>query len=222
MRNTCFAVASLLGLLLLNGCGTVGSSYSGNDFAMPDEQNEPNMQRKRIWSATLTVDVEDLNDAAVQTANLVKKQGGFIETKSDYKDESVGMTLRVPSAVFQKTVAELGRIGSVSHQNIKAVDVTEQYVDMKERLKNMRLLRDKLQALLDKSTNVKDTLAIETELNRVQSDLDAMEAKMLQLTGRIQFSVIHLTFKREKILGPLGYLFKGLYWGFEKLFVIQR
>ena len=48
-----------------------------------------------------------------------------------------------------------------------------------------------------------------------------MEAKMLQLAGYIQCSVIRLTFEREQILGPLGYLFKGIFWGLGKLFVFR-
>jgi len=41
------------------------------------------------------------------------------------------------------------------------------------------------------------------------------------LKGKVDFATIELTLNREKILGPLGYLFKGLFWGVEKLFVIR-
>jgi len=219
MKNVLGFVLPVLGVLLLNGCASVGSYNAVADYSLsPDEKSMP---RKMVWRATLKVEVKDLNRAVEQAANLVKAQGGFVEAKSDYKDESVDMTLRVPADAFGKAVGELGRLGSVQSQRVHGEDVTEHYVDLKERLKNKQLLRNRLQALLDKATTVSDILAIESELNRVQSDLDAMEAKMQQLSGRINFSVINLTFAREQILGPLGYLFKGIYWGLEKLFVIQ-
>ena len=219
MRNVFLAVLLPLGFLFWNGCSTIASSEYSADYAeMPS--SEAGLPRKIVRTATLAVNVGNLSNAVAQAESLVKNRNGFIETQTS-TEESANMTMRIPADVFETTVSDLGRIGSIRRQNINSKDVTEYYIDQKERLKNMQLLRDKLQALLEKSTNVQDTLAIETELNRVQSDLDAMEAKMLQLAGHIQFSVIHLTFAREKILGPLGYLFKGIFWGIEKLFVIR-
>ena len=230
MRNVCVAMSMLLGLLFWNGCasmksGDYGVSLSNEVEALSDISTEASLQRKIVWTARLTVEVGALSNATAQATSLVKKRNGFIESKSDYQGRSE-MTLRIPADVFETTVADLGRIGSVSHQDIKGEDVTERYVDMKARLNSKQLLRDRLQALLDKATDVKDILAIEIELNRVQSDLDSMEARILQLAGHIQYSVVHLTLTQEevekvRILGPLGYLFKGLYWGIEKLFVIQ-
>ncbi len=66
-----------------------------------------------------------------------------------------------------------------------------------------------------------DILAIETELNRVQADIDSMQGRMKSLKGKVDLATIELTLNRAKILGPLGYLFKGLCWGVEKLFVIR-
>ena len=36
------------------------------------------------------------------------------------------------------------------------------------------------------------------------------------------FAAITLDFTRKPILGPLGYVFKGLWWGIEKLFVLRN
>lgn len=226
MKNVCLAVLLPLGILFLNGCANtmVSSEYAAEVglASYADASGNPEMPRKLAWSGTLRIDVGNLSEAVGQATSLVKKNGGFIASKSDYKDSSF-MKLSIPSGVFEQTVEALGRIGTVSYQKIQADDVTERYVDMAARLKTKQLLRDRLQALLDTSTTVKDTLAIEVELNRVQSDLDAMDAQMLQLTGRIQFATLDLTIelKRKEILGPLGYLLKGVFWSLEKLFVIQ-
>ena len=82
-----------------------------------------------------------------------------------------------------------------------------------------------LERLLDQATDVKDILAIETELNRVQGDVDSMEARIKALKGRVDYAVLDLHLSQKppaKILGPLGYLLKGLFWTVEKLFVIRE
>lgn len=84
------------------------------------------------------------------------------------------------------------------------------------------MLRDRLTQLLEKAADVKDVLAIETELNRVQADIDSMEGRIKSLKGQVEYATVTLSLERKPILGPLGYLFKGLWWGVEKLFVIRE
>ena len=104
---------------------------------------------------------------------------------------------------------------------MRIADVTEQYIDVEARLKNKIVLRDRLKQLLEKATTVKDILAIETELHRVQGDIDSMEGRIKSLKGQVDYTTVTISLKRKAILGPLGYLFKGLWWGVEKLFVIR-
>lgn len=56
---------------------------------------------------------------------------------------------------------------------------------------------------------------------RVQGDIDSMEGLIKALKGRVDYATVTLSLNRKAILGPLGYLFKGLWWGVEKLFVIR-
>lgn len=48
-----------------------------------------------------------------------------------------------------------------------------------------------------------------------------MEGLIKALKGRVDYATVTLSLNRKAILGPLGYLFKGLWWGVEKLFVIR-
>jgi len=86
----------------------------------------------------------------------------------------------------------------------------------------MVALRDRLRALLDKAQDVKDILAIEKELGRVQGDIDSMQARLKSLKGKVDLSSITVSIKRKRILGPLGYVLRGAWWTVEKLFVIQE
>ena len=94
-------------------------------------------------------------------------------------------------------------------------------MDVEARLKNKIVLRDRLQKLLEKAVEVKDVLAIETELNRVQGEIESMQARITKLKGQVDYSTIDLELNRKKMLGPAGYVFKGFFWTIGKLFVLR-
>ena len=79
-----------------------------------------------------------------------------------------------------------------------------------------------------KARDVKDILLIEAELNRIQSEIDSMEARMRVLKDQIQMSTIRVALHQQvppkpaTIYGPLGYLYKGAEWFVIKLFVIRE
>ena len=174
-----------------------------------------------IWKAWLELEVWNISNAVVQATALAQQQGGFVEQKSGSEEASASLRLRVPAAKLKAAVGALEELGTVTHRNISSEDVTEQYVDVEARLKNKLALRDRLKQLLDKATGVKDVLAIETELNRVQADIDSMTARLKVLKGQVDLATIEVSFTRKAILGPLGYVCKGLWWCVEKLFVIR-
>ena len=132
------------------------------------------------------------------------------------------MTLRVPTDALDSAVSSIESLGSVTHRSVSSEDVTEQYIDVEARLKNMIALRDRLRKLLEKATDVKAMLAVEKELSRVQADVDSLEGRFRALKKGVDLATIHLTIRRTRILGPLGYFFKAVWWGVEKLFVIRK
>ena len=210
-------------ILFVCGCSSTNSNapYALSELGAKESTEKVEQSRMLVWTADIEIEVSEITNSIATVIAFTAKQGGFVERTINRKDGSASMTLRIPAALLKPTITRLETIGTVTHQNVSAEDVTEKYVDIDARLKNKIALRDRLKQLLDKSTVVKDILSIETELNRVQSDIDSMTAQIKSLKGRADFATIDLTLTRSKILGPLGYLFKGLFWSIEKLFVIQ-
>jgi hypothetical protein len=109
----------------------------------------------------------------------------------------------------------------VESRSTFASDVTEQHADLSTRLANNLALRDRLKLLLDRAQDVEDVLAIERELTRVQSEVETMQASHERLDSQIALSELSVGLERRQILGPLGYVAYGLWWGISKLFVIR-
>lgn len=231
MRAFGLLVCLAVSLVAAGGCQSKPHpvSYEGlraPAFAVPASPAATRAQsipeaRMLIWRASLSLTVANLSNAAARASALVRDAGGYVEREWNSDDTSISLTLRVPMAAFSNTVSGLEGLGTVQSRNVSSDDVTEEYVDTDARLKNMIALRDRLRELLAKATEVKDLLAIETELGRIQGEIESMEARLRTLKGQVDLSEISLSLTRKPVLGPLGYVFKGLYWVVEKLFVIR-
>jgi hypothetical protein len=234
--NTLFsrwgAIALAICLSLLTGCASKGGDMGGAG-AEPVSAGYSATQGKTsgrllVWTADFSVEVVDLAKSAEQLSARMIALGGYVEEKSDYGSQSQSFVYRVPKDAFNEALRDVERSGTVQRRHVKGEDVTEQYVDVETRLKNNLALRDRFRDLLAKAKDVKDILLIEAELNRIQSEIDSMEARMRILKDQIQMSTIRVSLEQQvppkpaTIYGPLGYLYKGAEWFVVKLFVIRE
>lgn len=228
MRMTSvYPLMLLLVILLTAGCVNTAGLHASGAKTKAGVSGEVNSAtdfesgRMLIWRANLDLEVADVNSATQQAITIAEQNGGYLEWKSERAEKSSSVRLRIPVKNFKSTVGLFEALGTVTSRSITGEDVTEKYIDTEARLKNKIVLRDRLTQLLARATDIKDILAIEAELNRVQSDIDAMEGIIKSLKGQIDYATVDLDLERKQILGPLGYLFKGLWWGVSKLFVVR-
>ncbi len=222
MKRIILSALSLVLIVTLSGCATAYRSAPGDALAAMPQAESADQSRMLIWRAWLSLEVASVSNAVSGIIDVAKQSGGYVENRSDSGDERANVTLRVPVDSLKPAMTSLESIGKVTRRSVSSEDVTEQYVDIDARMKTMVALRDRLRALLDKAQDVKDILAIEKELGRVQADIDSMQARLKALKGKVDLASIDVSIKRQCILGPLGYLLKGVWWTVEKLFVIQE
>ena len=229
MRGFPVAVLVLASILLNGGCAaTVNRSARSvalkemSGVTKQQDSAEFKADRMLIWKANLQLEVGDVTEALGKATAIAEQNGGYVEWKSESAEQSAGIRLRIPVKNFKSAIGALEALGTVNSRSVNGEDVTEKYIDVEARLKNKIALRDRLKQLLNKATEVKDILAIETELNRVQADIDSMEGIIKSLKGQVDFATVELSLERKQILGPLGYVFKGLWWGVKKLFVLRN
>jgi hypothetical protein len=226
-KNRIGAGILLLILLLSIGCTkSVNMSPGGSSQALSvvsDQKNSTQFRPDRMlaWKANLELEVNDVVGSMSKAIVIAEQNGGYLESKSENSEQYAYVRVRIPNKNLKNAVDSFEELGTATSKRISSEDVTEKYIDIEARLKNKIALRDRLRQLLDKATEVKDILAIEAELNKVQSDIDAMEGKIKLLKGQVDFATVDLNMKKNQILGPLGFVFKGLWWGVKKLFVLS-
>ena len=85
----------------------------------------------------------------------------------------------------------------------------------------MRATRDRLRQLLERAASVGDIAAVETQLSRVQQDLESLEGRLKSLRTDVALSELSLNIEQRHVLGPLGLVAAGLAWVVEKLFILR-
>jgi hypothetical protein len=201
-------------------------SLAVSDAAVPPRSADP--QQKIIRSASLSVEVEDLDAATDSARSAAARLGGRIESATRTKDERVHMRIRVPSHALDSALADAANLGRVLNRSISESDVTTRYIDTAARLKTRLALRDRLQKLLETAKSVEDILNIERELARVQGEIDSMQGQLDYMDRQVAESTLDLTLQIPEVTppetkpGPLGYVFVGIWKAVKWLFVWEK
>jgi hypothetical protein len=162
---------------------------ASNDVAaakvVPDS---PHSAAMLVYTANLGMAVYQVEPALDGVEKAARDVGGYLSSRQD-----AAVTVRVPRDRFDDAVARIEKLGDVTHRDIKAEDVTDEFVDLQARLKNAYSIRDRLSDLLARAA-VKEALDIEKELGRVTEEIERMEGRMKLLKDQIAFSTITVTF----------------------------
>ncbi|MCE2465505.1 MAG: DUF4349 domain-containing protein [Dehalococcoidia bacterium] len=153
-------------------------------------------QRDVISTASMSIEVDLVPEAAASVRMIADANGGFIENLSTSgvgSRQSASITLRVPQDRFDTVVEQLSRLGDVPGQNISSEDVTEEFIDLKARLNASTREEQSLLDLLARADSVADVLGIERELSRVRSQIERLQGQINFLQSRIDLSTIYIS-----------------------------
>jgi hypothetical protein len=107
------------------------------------------------------------------------------------------ITISVPSTELDRVIAELGSVGKVIRSTSSSENVGGQIVDTASRLDTMRVSVERVRAFLEEAKDLNQILAMEAELTRRQSDVEALEAQLASLKGSVARSPIQISLTTE-------------------------
>jgi len=178
-------------------------------------------ERKITMSADIDVEVDNINKSEKELTTLVKSVSGYIENARLSENGHYYANIKVPSDKLVLTLDGIAKLGDKISQSINKQDITEQFTNNEERLKNLKLFRDKMKVLLNRTSNIEEILRIEREINRVQTEIDMIERNLKSMHSSVEMSSVSVNLEEKTIYGPLGYIANGIWWVTKKLFVIR-
>ncbi len=161
------------------------------------------IERKIIYTADISLVIEDLDKAQQALEKLIQENKAFIAQSeiqgTTGSPRSGRWKIRLPVENFASFRNAVARLGEVIRNSTDSKDVTDEYYDVKQRIKNKKVEEERLLEHLKKSTgNLKDILDVERELSRVREEIERFEGRMNVLENLISLTTItvHLQERR--------------------------
>lgn len=220
MRPTFYQYLWILTITwLISGCASNSKPMEYRTAPSPGEMSS--FERLLAKRASITLEINNLHESLTAIDTLAQSHDGLITSKQEHNENRAFIGLSIPQAQLDNTLLALNTLGKVTSSSISSEDVTDAVIDTDAKLKNLMELRTKYRKLLDKSASVADLLAVEKELSRVQTEIDALQAQHKVLSNSVAMATVDIHLERKRLLGPLGYVGKGLLWITTKLFILD-
>ena len=158
----------------------------------------PDLSSKVIKSASLSVKIKKgtFQRSFSRAVFVAESLGGYVSssvsTATDDSANSGVITVRIPAKSFEKAITEFRKLGKLQNINVSGTDVTEEYVDIESRLKSLRAQEAILLRLMEKATSIADTIAVETRLSEVQTQIEQLTGRKNFLDNRVAFAAIEI------------------------------
>jgi len=168
----------------------------------------PSLDRLVIRNVSLTLVVPNVQDAYRQVERIAVDQGGSIagsQIRQDGDRFTASLTVRVPAdaTTYQATLDRLRAIADrVVEEQGQTQDVSEEYVDLESRLRNLRATEDSLLVLYGRAGRLEDVFAIQREITTVRGQIEQIEGRKQALERKAAMATIALQLREPATLAP--------------------
>lgn len=192
------------------GDASQSDTYSKTISQSYMKSNELNSNdRKVVKSGNANIEVENFDSSISKIKELASTFEGYVTnsnmwtTSSDTKSGNI--TAKIPEKKFDEFGDSLSQIGKITSKETSAYDVTEEYIDLQARLKNLKNQEKRYTELLDMAKDVQDVLAIEAQLGRIRGEIESYEGRIKYLESTTTFGTFYINlYEPEKIAHEWG------------------
>jgi Domain of unknown function (DUF4349) len=173
----------------------------------------PADERKLVRNANVELEVRGFEQALESITAMAGDAGGYVATSSSQKQENGKLRGEIVVKVLPENLDDfLGKLrglGDLKNQTLTTQDVTKQYFDTDARLRNARVLEERLVSMLEKNAGrVSDLLEVEKELGRVREQIEQMEGEIKFMETQVQFATVTIRLAEKEMNAPAAFLIK--------------
>lgn len=173
----------------------------------------PDANRKLVRNAQVELEVLKFEEAVQKITTSAAEMRGYVATSSSSKQANGKLRGVVVVKVLPETLdaflANLRGLGELKNQTLGTEDVTKQYFDTDSRLKNARIMEQRLLEILKTSSNkVADLLEVEKELGRVRASIEQMQGELKYMDALVAFATVTITLTEKDMDVPAAFLLK--------------
>lgn len=173
----------------------------------------PTANRKLIRNATAELEVVSFDESIQKITAFASEEKGYVATTSSEKQANGKLrgeiVVKILPDNLDRFLGKLRGIGELKNQALTTEDVTKAYFDTESRLKNARLMEQRLiEILKTKSKDVADLLEVEKELGRVREQIETMQGELKFMDSQVAFATVTITLAEKNMNLPAAFLLK--------------
>src|SRR4030042_2980504 len=165
-----------------------------------------------IYNGYISLETDDIDGTLNRIRSLAEGYNGYVAgtSRSMIGNQALAdITIRIPQNRFRFTIDDILTYGKVLDERTTSEDVTEQYIDLKARSKNLEILEQSLTDLLNRTATIEEILKVEQELARIRGEIDSLQGQLNYLERNVTMSMIKVSLREP----PSPFTPPGMDWG---------
>jgi len=171
-------------------------SSSGGAAAWAATISSQAVSRMVIYTGSLEVRVKEVAKAHEEVARIARAANGYV-SESSYNAQSgpssATITIRVPATELDRAVDQISKLGKLLDKRMNAQEVSEEYVDLTSRRRNLEREEVRLLELMQRAGRISDLLEVEQTLARVRGEIENISGRLRYLENRVAMSTLTVT-----------------------------
>lgn len=181
----------------------------GRGGIMPSNEPAPTpdvQDRMVITESYISLQVENVTNSIDEIKKMVKEKEGYVVntylSRPEFGEEAT-VQIRVPTESIDEILSYL-RSNSVKvvTENISGQDITDEYVDIEERIRQLERNKERLEGFLDTARNVDEIMKILPQIQSLQNQIDSYVGRIQYLEGASSTSLITIYLSTDELSLP--------------------
>ena len=169
--------------------------------------------RKLIRNAMVDLEVLSFDQAVQEITAFASEEKGYVATTSSEKQENGKLkgeiVVKVLPENLDRFLHKIRGLGELKNQTLGTEDITKNYFDTEARLKNARMMEQRLIDMVKrKSDDINDLLQVEKELGRVREEIEKMQGELKFWDSQVQFATVTISLAEKDLEEAAKYLLK--------------
>lgn len=170
-------------------------------YSFGEHETSDTIEQKLAKSSIVELEVRSYEEAVSSIKKIVSNYNGYVSNTEERDDEGRKygyIIIRIPRQYFETTIEEIRTLGKVVIAKTTIEDVTEEYVDLEARLKNLEKQEERYIEVLDLAATVDDIIKVEVQLERVRGEIEGLQGKIQYLDSRVTYSIVQVNLKEPR------------------------
>jgi hypothetical protein len=193
-----------------------GSNVSTAEKVEPnpvEAQDSALANRKLIRNAQVELEILSFDAAVQKITAFANEERGYVATTNSEKQANGKLrgtvVVKVVPENLDRFVQKIRDLGELKNQTLGTEDITKAYFDTDSRLKNARVMEQRLIDMLKKkSDDINDLLQVERELGRVREQIEQMQGELKYWDSQVQFATMTIQLTEKDMEVPAAFLLK--------------